>query len=408
MGVGYFLFNDSRAPYIDIQGGGVVAQLESITNNVKLKPSGELLWAEAWQGQPIAKNTMLFADKDSQAVITYTDGSRLILMPGSVVEIVSNDKGTFEFSVKKGKALSVPKVSTEKPVLRSEQIEEVVDPVVYVVNTPKKFTIEPGQSVPVTIRWEWTTEPRPNQELVLKVVGQSSSFQKKLGLNEREEQIQVTEAGDHNWLLYLDGELMGGGTIEKKVISVPLVHFPQGTAEVDDGKEITLGWIHQGLVDSFDLEVSLPDQSQIHQVKGDARKIHLSLPRNTPLKWRVRAVENGYNGQWSESGQLLLLSRQQNLMKKLEIEISRLESQLLLDDLPYKHQIATSGLENFEIKIKGPQEIGKGHFKFTEPGTYTVELRDPQSGISVKKKLTLRLKDIEDHPEISEGQKIKI
>ena len=65
-------------------------------------------------------------------------------------------------------------------------------------------------------------------------------------------------------------------------------------------------------------------------------------------------------------------------------------------------------LENFDIKIKGAEKVSAGVYKFNGPGVYTLEVKDLKSSIVLKKKIIIRLKEISDHPEILDGQKVKI
>ncbi len=408
IGFGYSLFNQSRMPYFDGQDVEVIAEIESIKNSVKVKPTGELIWTDARHGLAIPANTLLFAEKHSVAVISYLDGKKLILMPGSLIEIVTSNKEKFDFKVKKGKVLSVPKTAREKTVVYTEQTEQSKEPLVYIVNTPAQLIIGPGETLTPTVRWDWTSKPREDQELIIKVTGKNYDFHKKLGLRQREESLSLHEAGEYDWSLHLDGELMGGGKIEKKVVSIPLIHFPQGATEVDDGLNIDLGWIYQGDVEKFEVEISFEGQTQIQEVTGDHRKFTIALPRNSPINWRVRAIQSDFKSQWSDSGKFFILSRQQNLMRKLEALLSDLDTEFLVDDLPFNYKMKRLELENFDIKIKGAEKVSAGVYKFNGPGVYTIEVKDLKSSIVLKKKIIIRLKEISDHPEILDGQKVKI
>lgn len=95
---GYKLYAPSSSRTFD---GESFAHLESLTNVVKSKALGELGWSDARSGQGFNRKDQVFTYQNSKAVLNFSDGQNLTLLPNTLVELDQN-QGTLALQVKEG------------------------------------------------------------------------------------------------------------------------------------------------------------------------------------------------------------------------------------------------------------------------------------------------------------------
>ncbi len=411
--LGSKVFLDARSFTAPINVPIPIAKVESITNVVKVKHSRDFLWNNATIGQSIENNSFVYADKKSQAVISFKDGSKLVLLPGSIVEIVSSKNGKFDFKVEKGKVISLPPASsTLKPevitVAEPTGTAEQINPsFIYLVDTKTKAFIRDLRPATFRINWNWSGVPNPSDQLVLKVSGPKEDEVFRLNTEQTFTDVKLKYSGTFDWFLYLNDELMSGGSVDFNLLVSPYLRSPASDLISDTG-EVEFNWDYSIDVDSFEVEISSNEGVSSHQVSGDQRKFTKKLELNSAYSWRVRSNSGQLAGPWGEEVSFFLKSKKPYFLDQMNDLIAQIKPLFTLDGLPETLDLNLEDMPDYSLEIQGTKKLGYDQFKIEGPGTYVVEILHLKSGYKTTKSFKVDLSSIQETLMVPEIQEIKV
>lgn len=426
-----------------------VATLDEVSNLVKVKNQSDLAWSKADAGQDLSQDSLVFAGDFSQAKINFLNGSKVILMPGSIMRVFQDQKGKFKLEIKKGQAIKLTpsgqksfialkeNAITVEEVIKEFPAEEAVDqPVenspplrINLVHPPN--TIAHAEETTIVFKWDILSEISNQEDHPLIIEIQNPLGEKittSSPVKSSHKSLQVRPIGRYFWVAKMKDDILDVGEFEVKTLHPPLILAPKNTTLPRDG-DLELEWSYGQEEDlDYEIEITQMDKTSTYSVRRDESLFNIKVLPDQPMSWRIRATYIHHKGPWSPFAKLWPEPKVLTQVKKIEeiqVDINEIKdlfkNKIYTDQLPVEKTLeglspSTTSLiafyEGKEMKYQGEDQFKlilkrPGHHKLTwyqlrgqqlKPVTETnieVILKPLEDKINLPQDIVLEIKDLD-------------
>ncbi len=394
MSAGFFYYSNLGRQFSQQLPNGI-ATVEEISNLVKIKNQNDLVWVNASQGQDLPEDSLVFAGEFSKARIAFKDGSKLFLMPGSILRVYQSKEGKFELQLKKGKMVKVAPPQLKEASAPPPVVVVVADEVKgeeVIVKKPDEVEMSvPRQLIKgekaIEIPWQWKIKKLGNiqgeKKMVVEILDpKGQTLSKSSGLDALTLTSVAKDPGLYRWVSRLNNEVIDSGELEVIQLISPLLLHPKNEGIQLQEREVAFEWSYPMNVDHFEFEIKNGQEIKTYKAPGNARRLSLDLADFSQLEWRMRASSQGQLSSWTS---FVGFWRPVVPTPEVKINISEVlaktfQSTYHVDDLPFTFQVKNlpTELVPFVMMIDGEEikESGEQKVKhtFEAPGIYKIEV----------------------------------